>query len=130
MYMRKEDSIQKVARERAKQYWDRNPGMKTFKFEDLEKNVIQCRDCNRKKFKLYLKMGGFEIRKTPKAKKVMKYIPAKFNYVCECGTVLVLNEGEFTHLKLKYTCGAGKCPFGKEKMDKDCLSCQYIIEKD
>src|SRR6185312_462970 len=49
-------------------------------------------------------------------------------YICECGYRL---EGKFEEIKhkMKFSCGASKCPFSKTKMDSKCLSCEFIIER-
>jgi len=50
-------------------------------------------------------------------------------YICECG--YIVNGDVFieeSH-KVKLYCQKGKCIFGKEKMNRDCLKCEFIGEK-
>jgi hypothetical protein len=121
------DLIERGARERARNYYQNSPQVKTVKLINKESNEdIKCPECENKNFKFYKKIGGMILGKR---NKVISDMPIKHNYVCKCGVRLILTEGTFKHAKLKYGCAAGACPFSKKKMDKDCLSCKYIYEK-
>jgi hypothetical protein len=121
------DSMEQSKVERVKKFWYNNPQMKTFKMNNLEGEKIIC-ECGNFRFKLYCKLGGQKI--LGQRKKLLRIAPIIYNYVCSCGKVLVLHDGQFNLEKSKFGCGAKACPFGKKSMDKDCLGCEYIYEKD
>lgn len=120
------DLIEKDARRRAKNFFNSNPQISNVKLiSRLTDDVISC-ECGKTSFKLYKKLGGIVLGKY---NKVIANNPIVYNYICKCGYRLIIKEDNFKFGKIKYGCSAGKCPFGKNKMDKDCLSCKYIYEK-
>lgn len=119
------NELEKAVRERASEYFKRSRNIKTVKINTLDNKPMIC-ECGKKDYKLYRKFGGVT---RGKYNRVMNSVPVTHNYVCQCGRRLILKEGTFKFAKTKYGCSAGKCPFGKAKMDKGCLSCQYIYEK-
>jgi ribosomal protein S27E len=122
------DIIEEASRKRAKRFYYDNPQIKTVKL--LNKNTkeqIKCPECDNISFKFYQKIGGVIL--SSYRNKVMKNNPIKHTYICKCGIRLILPESEFEFVKIKYGCSAKKCPYGKTKMEKDCLSCKYIYEK-
>lgn len=121
------DLIELSARNRARNFYYNNPQVKTVRLINKEtKELIKC-ECGNANFKFYRKIGGIIISNY--RNKVMKDNPIKHNYICKCGIRLILREDSIEYAKLKYGCSAQKCPFGKSKMDKECLSCKYIYEK-
>lgn len=120
------DMIERAVRERARNFYYKNNGIKTVKLVDLDGEAIKCNDCNNIHFKLYTKFGG-EVR--GKRNKIINCTPITYNFVCKCGNRIILKEGQFKYGKIKYGCSAGKCPFGKKSMDKECLRCKYLYEK-
>jgi hypothetical protein len=128
MENKKVDLIEKAARERARNFYTSSPQIKTVKLLNREsKEMIKCHECNNINFKFYRKVGMGMV--LGKRNKIMSDLPYKHNFICKCGVRLILKEGTFEYAKLKYGCSAQKCPFGKVKMDKDCLKCKYIYEK-
>jgi hypothetical protein len=122
------DSIEKATRERAKNFYFTSPQIKTVKLNNKEtKEPIKCQECGNLNFKFYQKLGGVIL--SYYRNRVMKNNPVKHVYICKCGVRLILPEDQFEFAKVKYGCSAGKCPYGKSKMDKDCLKCKYIYEK-
>lgn len=50
-------------------------------------------------------------------------------YLCECGYIYIGNPKiEITH-RIKLYCKVISCPYNKTKMDKNCLSCEFIGER-
>ena len=124
----KNDLIEQAARKRAKNFYFTSPHIKTVKLLNSNtKEPIQCPECKNKNFKFYNKIGGIIL--SYYRNRVMKNNPIKHTYICKCGIRLILKEEDFEFAKIKYGCSAGKCPFSKTKMDKDCLKCKYIYEK-
>lgn len=122
------DMIEESARKRAKKFYFNNPQIKTVKLINKNtKEPIKCAECENLNFKFYQKIGGIILSNY--RNRVMKNNPIKHIYICKCGIRLILPESEFEFAKIKYGCAAGKCPFSKTKMDKECLSCKYIYEK-
>lgn len=119
------DLIERSTRERVKKFYKSNPQIKNVKLTHPEGEIITC-ECGNQLFKLYKKMGGIVLGKY---NRVVKDNPVIYNYFCKCGRRQILKEGSFGFAKIKYGCSAGKCIYGKNKMDKDCLSCKYIFEK-
>lgn len=122
------DTIEKAARQRAKNFYYSSPQIKTVRLINSETNEpIKCPECQNQNFKFYNKIGGIIL--SYYRNKVMKNNPYKHTYICKCGIRLILPEESFKFAKIKYGCSAGKCPFKKSKMDKECLTCKYIYEK-
>lgn len=122
------DIIEEASRKRARNFYFNNPQIKTVKLINKEtKEEIKCHECGNINFKFYRKFGGVILSNY--RNRVMKNNPIKHNYICKCGIRLILTEGQFEFVKIKYGCAAGACPFGKKSMDKSCLQCKYIYEK-
>lgn len=119
------DMIERIAKERAKNFYISNQQIKSVKLINNNNEVIKC-SCGKFRWKMYKKWGGV-VR--GKYNRVVKDEPIKYNFICACGERLAINEGEFSYGKVRYGCSAGECPFGKTKMDRDCLTCKYIYEK-
>lgn len=128
---KKIDIIEEAARKRARKFYYSSPHIKTVRLVNkTTKEPIKCQECGNLNFKFYKKIGGIILSSVTGYKnKVIKNNPYKHNYICKCGIRLILTEDEFGFAKIKYGCSAGKCPFGKSRMEKDCLSCKYIYEK-
>lgn len=120
----KEDFIRKRVRERAKDFYY-SSNIPSVKLEN-DDGIIKCKNCESFRWKLYTKFGGPVYGKRGK---LMKDKPVIYNFICKCGEVLVLREGEFKYGRVSYGCSAIQCIYGKEKMDKKCLTCKYIYEK-
>ena len=118
--------FEREVKEIAKRFYITNPQIKPVKllYSD-NNNVIKC-NCGKFKWKLYKKWGGI-VR--GKYRKIIKDNPVRYNFICECGNRLAIFEEEFKYGKITFGCSAGKCPFGKDKMDKNCLKCKYIYDK-
>lgn len=126
--MKNEDAILKSARARAKNFYRTSPQIKNSVLNDVSTGErICCPDCGAFKYKLYKKFGGLVFAKN--SLKVIKNEETTFNFVCKCGSRLVIKEDKFKYGKLKFGCAAQKCLYGKTSMDKECLSCKYITEK-
>lgn len=125
---RKVDLIEEAARKRAKNFYYNSPQIKTVKLLNKStKESIKCPECQNQNFKFYSKIGGVIL--SYYRNKVMKNNPVKHTYICKCGIRLIVKEDDIEYAKIKYGCSAGKCPYGKTKMDKECLSCKYLYEK-
>lgn len=115
-----------AAIERNKEFFNRNNGIPEVKLENIEGKPIKCKGCNSQRFKMYTKFGGISYGK---GGKVVNSVPIKYNFSCGCGKMLVILEGTFKYGRIKYGCKAVKCPLGKVKMDKGCITCEFIYEK-
>lgn len=121
------DIIERSTRERAARFYAANPQIKnSILLDDYNERII-C-ECGNYKFKLYKKHGGIVFAKG-KRTKVVKDEPVRYTFVCKCGCRQVLKEDKFSYGKVTFACSAGKCPWQKTKMDRESLSCKYIIEK-
>jgi hypothetical protein len=120
------DLIEMATRERAKRFYYNNPQIKSVKLISKETDEIITCECGNSSFKFYKALGGIVLGKR---NKVVKDVPVTHNYFCKCGIRILLTEDTFKFAKIKYGCSAGKCPFKKTKMDKECISCKYIYEK-
>lgn len=127
MSKKKIDMIEEAARKRAKNFYYNNPQIKTVKILNKEtKESIKCPECENLSFKIYQKIGGVIIGNR---NKVISNKPTKYVYICKCGIRLILPEDDIEFVKIKYGCAAQKCPYGLQKMNKDCLKCKYVYEK-
>jgi hypothetical protein len=118
--------ITKMARERNQNFFARDNGIPQIRLENNKGDIIKCSSCQKQRFKLYAKFGGIT---QDKKGKVVNTVPVKYNFSCACGKMLVIQEGTFSYAKVKYGCGAAKCPKDLKAMNKDCLKCEFIYEK-
>lgn len=122
------DMIEETVRDRAKKFYKKNIKLAK-KLENLEGYTYCCPNCNNEKYVLYTKFGG-NLKFDKKGRPIqLSNVPATYNFICKCGSRLVLREGTFNYAKIKYGCKADKCPDGRTSMTKNCLKCQFIFEK-
>lgn len=120
------DYLEEQCRVRAKKFYYANNGVTLTRLHDSQKNVIKC-ECGNSRFKLYTKFGS---KVYGKYNRLIKNNPTKFNFVCSCGRRIILLEEMFKYIGIKYGCSAKVCPKSLTKMNKDCLKCQFIYEKE
>lgn len=122
------DYLEEQTRIRAKRFYYNNNGIPLTRLKNLQDEIIICK-CGNSRFKLYTKFGS---KIYGKYKKLIKNNPTTFNFVCGCGKRLILLEEAFKYIGIKYGCAAkkGQCPKKLEKMNKDCLKCSFIYEKE
>jgi hypothetical protein len=122
------DFLESKIKERAKAFYHANNGIPFTRLKNREDKLIQC-ECGNTRFKLYTKFGQ---KVYGKYKKLIKDNPTTYNFICGCGLRLILREEMFSYVGIKYGCSAqkGKCPKSLTKMNKDCLKCNFVYEKE